>query len=184
MMFKSIVLLLLGALAVMGEEAPFMGSSRASGVLPAEVISSNDVREIDFNFAWKFIEKDEVNAADPKFDDSNWRNVRLPHDWSVEHSFDEKLEGATGYLPGGMGWYRKNFEVSLKDNQACSIYFDGIYNNSEIWLNGERLGFRAYGYTPIVHDLTPYLKRGENVIAVRVDRSRIVDSRWFTGSGI
>ncbi|MFC7336631.1 sugar-binding domain-containing protein [Haloferula chungangensis] len=163
---------------------PFMGSSRAPEALPAEVIRTSKDREVDFNFGWKFIEKDVAEAATPDFDDSKWRNIRLPHDWSVEHSFDEKLEGATAYLPGGMGWYRKTFEIELKDNQACSIYFDGIYNNSEIWLNGERLGFRAYGYTPIVHDLTPHLKRGENVIAVRVDRSRIVDSRWYTGSGI
>ncbi|MBK1878540.1 glycoside hydrolase family 2 TIM barrel-domain containing protein [Pelagicoccus mobilis] len=145
-------------------------------------------REKDFNFGWRFALEDETRFSGQGFDDSKWRELRLPHDWSVGFSFDkEKGEGATGYLVGGIGWYRKHFPTPEGgDDVSTFVVFDGVYNNSEFWVNGHKLGFHPYGYSPIKYDLTPYLTKdgSDNVIAVRVDHSRYCDSRWYTGSGI
>ncbi|WPR73135.1 glycoside hydrolase family 2 TIM barrel-domain containing protein [Flavobacterium sp. NG2] len=132
----------------------------------------------DFNFNWNFKLENNQN--------SNWKKVNLPHDWSVEASFDSiKGEGATGYLPGGMGWYKKNFNLKPSKNHTNYILFDGIYNNSEIWLNDKKLGTHPYGYSPFYYDLSASLKsNGANEIKVKVDRTRYADSRWYTGSGI
>lgn len=142
----------------------------------------------DFNFKWKFHLGDIAEASEEEFNDSDWRTVRLPHDWSVEHSFTmDQADGATAYLPGGIGWYRKQFKMDVSDsNKVTSITFDGIYTNSEVWINGHYLGKRPYGYSPFVYDLTPYLKYGNelNVIAVKADRSAYLDCRWYPGSGI
>ena len=146
---------------------------------------SNQPRETDFNFDWKFsLQEEEAAAVD--YDDSAWRRIRLPHDWSVEASFDSKLEGCTGYLPGGIGWYRKHFSVNADENQVTYLCFDGVYNNCDVWLNGVKLGFHPYGYSPFYFDITPHLqaKGQNNVLAVKVDRTRYADSRWYTGSGI
>ena len=136
-----------------------------------------------FNDSWKFILKDDPAMVKNDFDDSKWRKLDLPHDWSVEGQLSPTLASCTGYLPGGIAWYRKNFEV--KDNaKRHYIYFEGVYNRSEVYLNGQLLGKRPNGYVSFMYDLTPYLKEGENVLAVRVDHSRYADSRWYTGSGI
>ncbi|WP_066631501.1 glycoside hydrolase family 2 TIM barrel-domain containing protein [Labilibacter marinus] len=149
---------------------------------------SSEVRVIeDFNFGWKFNLGDEVDAYKVDFDDKSWREVQLPHDWSVEHSFtQEKTGGATAFLPGGIGWYRKSFTIpqSAKD-KIVWIEFDGVYTNSEVWINGQYLGERPFGYAPFSYDLSKHLKFGaENVITVRADRSAYIDSRWYPGSGI
>ncbi|WP_366185996.1 sugar-binding domain-containing protein [Flavobacterium ovatum] len=142
-------------------------------------------RESDFNFGWKFSLDQKKDAFAKELNDAQWRKLNLPHDWSIEAPFDEKLEGATGYLPGGLGWYRKHFALDLKSGQSAFVLFDGVYNNSEVWLNGKKLGENPYGYTPFYFDLTPYLnKSGDNVIAVKVDHTRYADCRWYTGSGI
>ncbi|MEM0991413.1 MAG: sugar-binding domain-containing protein, partial [Bacteroidota bacterium] len=144
-------------------------------------------RQQDFNFGWKFALDASEDAYQADFADESWRTLDLPHDWSVEFPFDSiKGEGATGYLPGGIGWYRKHFKTAQSENQKAYIVFDGIYNHSEIWLNGKKIGGRPYGYVPFYFDLTPNLNpQGEaNVLAVKVDRSRYVDSRWYSGSGI
>lgn len=145
-------------------------------------------REVDFNFNWKFIEVDDTaKPTKLPLDDKKWRDVRLPHDWSVEHSFDKKWDGATGYLPGGVGIYQKHFLTKVDtNNKSVYVLFDGVYNNATFWLNGKRLGENPYGYSPVYWDLTPYLKaKGkQNIITVHVDHSRYVDSRWYTGSGI
>ncbi len=145
-------------------------------------------REHDFNFGWKFALEDDQDAKRPEFDDSAWRDVRLPHDWSVEFPFDkEKGEGATGYLPGGIGWYRKHYSVSeFAPGTQFFLLFDGVYNNAEFWLNGQKLGEHPYGYSPFYFDITGQVldNNQDNVLAVRVDRSRYVDSRWYPGSGI
>lgn len=141
----------------------------------------------DFNFDWRFLLANDAEAFQQDFDDQAWRQVRLPHDWSVEFSFDPvNGDGATGYLPGGIGWYRKRFVSNHSDNQRVFILFDGVYNNCELWCNGQPLGQNPYGYSPFWFDLTPYLNPAgeENAIAVKVDHSRYVDSRWYTGSGI
>ncbi|MER2493795.1 glycoside hydrolase family 2 protein [Catenovulum sediminis] len=142
-------------------------------------------RSHDFNFDWKFSQVATQNAFLPNYDDSQWKPVRLPHDWSIEADYTQQnTSGATGYLPAGKGWYRKSF--STPQAEVVQILFDGIYNHSKVWINGQLLGYRPYGYVPFHYDLTPYLYRDgrQNVLAVEVDRSRYVDSRWYTGSGI
>lgn len=145
-------------------------------------------RETDFNFDWKFtLVADTTLPKDLPLDDKDWRAVRLPHDWSVEASFDAALEGATGYLPGGVGIYQKHFSTPANpDEQNIYILFDGVYNNATFFLNGQLLGENPYGYSPVYFDLTDKLKTdgSENVLTVHVDHSRYVDSRWYTGSGI
>jgi len=140
---------------------------------------------MDYN--WKFIQSDVNGAEKPDFDDAKWRTLHLPHDWSIEGEFkeDATTQGSGGYLPAGIGWYRKQFIVSeIKKNQQFSIEFDGVYMNSDVWINGQHLGKHVYGYTGFRYDLTPFLKKGKNTIAVRVDNSLQLSSRWYTGSGI
>jgi len=160
-----------------------MESIKANREIAVQNVRSTE----DFGFGWRFFRGDVTDAQDVKFDDSGWQTVDLPHDWSIEGPFSEEYASGTGYLPGGMGWYRKSFQLS-RDMEDRKIYiqFDGIYNNSEVWLNGKYLGKRPNGYVSLCYDLTPYIEygNGENVIAVRVDHSKFADSRWYTGSGI
>lgn len=138
---------------------------------------------VNFNDGWLFSLTDDSTLCRPAYDDSRWRKLRLPHDWSIEGQLSPSLASCTGYLPGGVGWYRKHF--TLADNAARHyIYFEGVYNRSEVYLNGHLLGKRPNGYVSFLYDLTPYLREGDNVLAVRVDHSRYADSRWYTGSGI
>jgi len=140
---------------------------------------------MDYN--WKFIQSDMKDAEKPAFDDSKWRTLNLPHDWSIEGEFKEDAasKGSGGYLPTGIGWYRRHLNISeIRKNQQFQIEFDGVYMNSDVWINGQHLGKHAYGYTSFFYDLTPYLKKGKNTIAVRVDNSLQLSSRWYTGSGI
>jgi hypothetical protein len=118
--------------------------------------------------------------------EAGWRNIDLPHDWSIEGPFSKDNFSCTGYLPGGIGWYRKTFNIPARlKEKKTSICFDGVYDNSEIWINGQYLGKRPNGYISFQYDLTPYLKFGkDNLIAVKVDHSDYGDSRWYTGSGI
>ena len=144
---------------------------------------------INFNQGWKFaLDSDSPANAEPGFDDSSWRVLDLPHDWAIEGDFDQSNPSGTGggALPGGIGWYRKTFTISKKDQgQIFSIEFDGVYMNSSVYLNGHLLGTRPYGYISFSYDLTPYLNwDGENVIAVKVDNSDQPNSRWYSGCGI
>ncbi|WP_207795730.1 sugar-binding domain-containing protein [Sphingobacterium haloxyli] len=118
--------------------------------------------------------------------DRSWRRVQLPHDWSVKQPLSPTLASATGYLPGGIGWYRKNVTIPQQDSgQKLYIYFEGVYNRSEVFVNGKSVGKRPNGYISFSYDITPYIKYGEeNAIAVKVDHSQDADSRWYTGSGI
>jgi beta-galactosidase len=145
------------------------------------------VRET-FDFGWKFLKGDLPNAERPEFADASWRDVDLPHDWSIEGPFDEKepSSGPGGYLPTGIGWYRKRFLVTeAHRDKVVTLEFDGIYQRSEVWINGRCLGMRPYGYVPFAYDLTPFLNfGGENVVAVRVDNSNQTNCRWYSGSGI
>lgn len=144
-------------------------------------------REVqNFNFNWKFFKGDQPLAEKPEFNDSGWRSLDLPHDFSIEGPFSKEWASGTGFLPGGIGWYRKSFTVPAAiKGRKTSIYFDGVYNNSEVWINGTFLGKRPNGYISFQYDLTPYLNFGrENVIAVRIDHTKFGDSRWYTGSGI
>lgn len=145
------------------------------------------VKSRKFNLDWKFLKSDNSHAFKSEFDDTNWRSLDLPHDWSIEGPFKKEYASSTGYLPGGIGWYRKHFIIpnSVKGKKLF-IHFDGVYKNSEVWINDHYLGKRPYGYSSFHYDLTPYLHFGhkENIIAVKVDHSDFADSRWYTGSGI
>lgn len=138
---------------------------------------------------WKFNLGDTANAQDTAFDDSKWRTLNLPHDWSVEGEFSEKAPSGNGggALPGGIGWYRKTFTIAATDtNKLVFIDFDGVYKNGEVWINDKYLGIRPYGYSSFRYNITPYVKFGnvKNVVAVKVDNSKQPNSRWYSGSGI
>lgn len=148
--------------------------------LPAQVSFGDATR---FNDGWLFRLADDSLMSLPTFDDKDWRKLDLPHDWSVEGHLSPDLASCTGYLPGGIAWYRKHFRVTDRAARHY-IYFEGVYNRSEVYLNGHLLGKRPNGYISFLYDLTPYLQEGDNVLAVRVDHSRYADSRWYTGSGI
>ncbi|HSE25434.1 MAG TPA: glycoside hydrolase family 2 TIM barrel-domain containing protein, partial [Pyrinomonadaceae bacterium] len=139
-----------------------------------------------FNQGWRFYLGDVPDAQRPELDDSQWRLLNLPHDWSIEGAFDQKNPAGFGggALPGGIGWYRKAFEITPVKGKSVFIDFDGVYRNSEVWLNGQFLGKRPYGYSSFQYDLTPHLKPGKNIIAVKVDNSQQPNSRWYSGSGI
>jgi hypothetical protein len=155
-----------------------LGSSPAMG---------QPVREtVDFDDGWTFHRGDVNGAQFTDFDDSDWRRLDLPHDWSIEGEFSEEHASGQGYLPGGVGWYRKTFRAPADDQgKKISVVFDGVYQNSDVWINGHHLGKRPFGFITFRHELTEHLNYGgENVISVRVDHSNEADSRWYTGSGI
>jgi beta-galactosidase len=157
---------------------------------------NKDIRTKLFDADWLFKIDSSINAEGVNFNDATWRKLDLPHDWSIEDlpnqsdsvvgPFTTRSIGktATGYTVGGIGWYRKHFTLNNVTNKKVTIYFDGVYMNSDVWINGIHLGNHPYGYTPFYYDLTPYLKQnGENVLAVRV-RNEGKNSRWYSGSGI
>ncbi len=149
-----------------------------------------DRRIIPMDFGWKLKLGDVQGAEQFTFDDSGWRELDLPHDWSIEPEsggFRQEFPtgGAGGYVPTGVGWYRKHFKLSeLAHSRRVWIEFDGVYENSTVWINGQYLGKRPFGYISFHYDLTPYLVDGENILAVRVDNSNQPNSRWYSGSGI
>ena len=138
------------------------------------------------NADWYFNLGDIKYGGAEFFDHSEWRKLELPHDWSVESVASPSLASCTGYLPGGIGWYRKDLDIPKnKEGNKVYVYFEGVYNNSEVFINGKWIGKRPNGYVSFMYDLTPYLNfGGRNVLAVRVDHSQDADSRWYTGSGI
>lgn len=139
------------------------------------------------NLDWKFTRGDESRAWYRGLEDTGWRDVTLPHDWSVEEPFSQEHSSGTGYLAGGMGWYRKHLTLPQElHGKKVYITFEGIYNNAQVWCNSYYLGKRPYGYSTFTYDVTEFMSFGEkdNVIAVKVDHKDIADSRWFTGSGI
>jgi len=143
-----------------------------------------------FNEGWKFHLGDVLDGQNPRFDDATWRDLSLPHDWSIEGEFSEDNPATPGggALPGGIGWYRKSFQANSQDSgKLFYIRFDGVYQNSEVWINGHSLGIRPNGYISFQYDLTPSLNFGnslDNVLAVRVANSPQPNSRWYSGSGI
>jgi beta-galactosidase/beta-glucuronidase len=143
-------------------------------------------RPVKINDGWKFILADVAGGETKGADLRGWKDVDLPHDWSVRGQLSPTLASCTGYLPGGIGWYRKSLDIPAgKKGEKIYLYFEGVYNRSEVWLNGQLLGKRPNGYISFMYDATPHIDfGGENTIAVRVDHSRSADSRWYTGSGI
>lgn len=136
------------------------------------------------NDHWKFrLGEIDLNS---NYEVSKWQAVDLPHDWSVEQQLSPSLASCTGYLPGGIGWYHNTIRIpETRKGEKAYLYFEGVYNRSEVYINGELLGKRPNGYISFMYDITPYLQYGsDNVILVRVDHSQSADSRWYTGSGI
>ena len=135
--------------------------------------SSNRVRQ-NFDFDWQFRLGEQ----------GTYKPVQLPHDWSIELDFNKEAGPESGYLPGGIGYYKKDFNVPASyKGKRVSMVFDGIYHKATIFLNGQKVDYHRYGYTSFETDLTPYLKYGEkNTLSVKVDHSE--KSRWYTGSGI
>lgn len=158
-------------------------------VAPFTAAAQGQRAMLAFDRAWRFHLGDAAAAQDPTFSDSGWRTLDVPHDWSIEGEFsDSNPAGASGgALPGGVGWYRKTFSVAARDSgRLVFVEFDGVYRNSQVWINGQYLGKRPYGYSSFTYELTPHLHYGRagNVIAVRVDNSQQPNSRWYSGSGI
>lgn len=188
-------------------------ASQRRAAVPEAGASVGNGRNQLFDSGWRFHRGDAAGAERPDFNDGGWRLLDLPHDWSIEDlpprpaqesgegalwgesalptrvgPFDSELsEGGrdTGWFVGGTGWYRKRFRMaSAPAGGQVEIVFDGVYMNSDVWLNGQHLGDRPYGYTAFAYDLTPHLRRdGENVLAVRA-RNEGWNSRWYSGSGI
>lgn len=157
------------------------------------LVGCNDTRTAtrtieDFNFDWSFMLGDKSLYADPEYNDKDWRQLHLPHDWSIEGEFNRAnpTTPAGGALPAGIGWYRKTFTSPNLEGKVVHIEFDGIFRNSTLYVNGEEVGFRPHGYSSLSYDITRYLKPEgeENVIAVRCDNREQPNSRWYTGCGI
>ena len=151
-------------------------------------MNKDHIRNVyNINLDWKFQLGSEPRSWQKGFDDNNWRNINIPHDWSVEQPFDIKHSSGTGYLPGGTGVYRKHFYLPKElEGKRVYVTFDGVYNNSMVWCNSYFLGKRPFGYTEIIYDITDFACFGDvpNVLSVRVTHENTGDSRWFTGSGI
>lgn len=146
---------------------------------------------INLNLDWKFHLGDMLLGApgmSPDFmgmNDSAWRTVTLPHDWSVEHPFDPSNASGTGYLPGGTAWYRKHFELPADvHGKRVRVTFGGVYKHARVYINSNHVGGYAFGYGTFTFDVSEFIRPGENVLAVRVEHDQVADSRWFTGSGI
>ncbi len=143
----------------------------------------------DFNFGWKFTLAESIDQSysETSCNDAKWESVRLPHDWSIEKSYTiDHTAGSNAFLPGGIGWYRKTFELPKGyAGKEVFVQFEGIYNNAKVWINNHYLGYTPNGYLDIEYNLTPYLnKGGKNIIAVCVDRRAYADARWYVGGGI
>lgn len=153
-------------------------------IVPVSIYDGSE-RSADFNQGWKFTLSDAAGAQNQTFDDSKWENLSLPHDYSIDQEYSTSNEGESGFLPGGIGWYRKTFSLDESvQGKNVRIDFDGVYMNSDVYINGHHLGNHPYGYTPFSYDLSPYLNyEGDNVISVRVNH-QIPSSRWYSGSGI
>ncbi len=157
-------------------------------LLFASCASESPRQVTSFNQDWTFHLGEIPAASSAEFNDSGWRKLNIPHDWAIEGEFSESNPSGSGggALPGGVGWYRKNFTIDKNlEGKKIFIDFDGVYMNSEVWINGKSLGVRPYGYISFRYDLTEDIRFGEkNVIAVRVDNSEQPNSRWYSGCGI
>ena len=142
----------------------------------------------NFDAGWRFILADSAQMASPTYNDTHWRILDLPHDWAIEGDFyaGNPSGAGGGALPGGIGWYRKHLSLDCEavPGNRYFIEFDGVYMNSTVYVNGQEVGHRPYGYSSFEYDITKYLKQGDNVIAVRVDNSDQPNSRWYSGCGI
>jgi len=153
------------------------------------VLATEDRQLGLFDYGWRFHLGEAPGAEKSDFQDKDWRSLDLPHDWSIEGPYDElaPAAGPGGYLPTGIGWYRKTFHLlETARGEVVSVQFDGVYQHSTVWINGHEAGTHPYGYSSFAYDVTPYVNFGTlpNVISVRVDNSVQPNSRWYSGSGI
>ena len=145
-----------------------------------------------FDKGWRFILADTAAMASPEYHDAFWRQLDVPHDWAIEGDFyaGNPSGAGGGALPGGIGWYRKTFEIGPSagsgtvEGEKYFLEFDGVYMNATVYVNGQKVGFRPYGYSSFSYDITPFIHAGENLVAVRVDNSDQPNSRWYSGCGI
>ena len=140
----------------------------------------------DFNNGWLFMKGENPNGESISLDDSNWRKLNVPHDWAIEGPFDIKNNARNGGLPiDGIAWYRKHFTLGKEnENKQVSIEFDGVMDNSTVYINGHNVGKRHYGYIGFEYDLTPFIKFGkDNIIAVKL-APEVLSERWYSGAGI
>ena len=156
---------------------------------PPPAAAPSQRQRLTMDADWRFTLGDPANAQRPGFNDSRWRLLDVPHDWSIEGTprQDAPAGGRGGYFPTGIGWYRKTFRMpAAASGHQAWLEFDGVYMNSDVWINGVHLGRRPYGYISFAYDITKHVRPppGNNVIAVRVDNSAQPNSRWYTGSGI
>jgi len=170
---------------------PLIGTRGIAAVLVVSAFmtlpAGGQRQRLSMDPGWRFNLGDTPGAEQPRFDDSKWRRLDVPHDWSIEGTprQDAPGGGRVGFFPTGVGWYRKSFRLPAGTERLnASLEFDGVYMNSDVWINGVHLGKRPFGYASLAYDITPHMVRGVNVVAVRVDNSRQPNSRWYTGSGI
>ena len=175
----------------------FLGDAAKAGVASAwkldlsaiSAMRAQPERRSNFDSQWKFVKGDPQGAQSQDFNDGSWKTLELPHDWSIEGPFSEEAPAAGNgaYLPTGIGWYRKHFTLpATTRGKRVVLQFDGVYQRSEVWMNGTSLGMRPYGFTTFSYDVTEHLKPAgrTNQVAVRVDNSLQPNCRWYTGSGI
>ncbi len=159
-------------------------------LLPSLGTEANTRVNVSFDADWRFLKADSPGAEQPQFDDSAWRKLDVPHDWSIEGPFSEtnRTGGPGAFLPSGVGWYRKDFTLpDAFSNRCVFVEFDGVMENGEVWINGASLGKRPSGYVSFGCELTGHLNFGAgrtNVLAVRADTSDQPASRWYSGAGI
>ena len=170
--------------AVMRSDSNTQMSSEKETVYVNQYGSKTE-RSQNFDDNWRFYFGDASGAEQPTFDDSQWRQLSLPHDYSIEQEYTQSGEAESAYLLGGTGWYRKNFTLDkAMEGKEVRLDFDGVYMNATVYVNGHEVGTHPYGYTPFSFDITDYVKVGEvNTIAVKVDH-KTPSSRWYSGSGI
>jgi beta-galactosidase len=167
----------------------YVGSSVVLALVAATAQAQTPARRTtSFDTDWRFIQQDVPGAEQAAFSDAAWKTVTLPHDWSIAGAYDREATTSRGggYLPGGVGWYRKQFTVPAADGKRrVVVELDGVMANSTVWVNGHQLGQRPYGYSSLAYDLTDYLRPGQpNVLAVRADNTVQPASRYYTGAGI
>lgn len=159
-----------------------------AALLFTNLLSADETSRQPFDLNWKFYQGEALGAEEPNFNDKKWENVNLPHDWSIYGDFsqDNPTFSRGGWLPTGKCAYRKSFTPSNEDSsKRFVIYFDGAYRNSEVYINGELLGMRPFGYIAFHYDMTPHIKFGEeNIITVKLDNSSQPGGRWYSGTGI
>jgi beta-galactosidase len=171
--------------AVAASVSPYLAGAQG---LPAQGKTAPRSRD-SFDFGWKFLQGDAAGAQLPNFADAGWRDVDLPHDWSIEGPVRSRTRPAAARAhtcPPASAGIARRFRVPAEDRDRVAVLeFDGVYQNSEVWINGQYLGLRPYGFVPFAYELTPHLKfDAENVVAVKVDNSRQTNCRWYSGSGI